>query len=182
MSPPASASVYLSLSFSLLSPPPPLFLQVTILLANSDGSAKVPLDFILRVLDTKPAFNAEEHTFELCSGNYEPCPDAGTGNHFVPRLQLLGSVVTDGFCAGNLSRATPATPFGDLGLFAFPCALNTWSGVEMQLEARAHDADSRADNRVRVASPRRLCMSVHVCMCICACACAYVRLLAVIAA
>ena len=115
-------------------------------MANGDGSAKVPLDFILRVLDTNPAFDEAHQAYALCSGDYDPCPYSG--NLYVPRLQILGSVVTNGFCSGNLSRTTPATPFGDLTIFAFPCSLNTWSGFQMQLEARAHDPDNRPGSRV----------------------------------
>jgi len=110
--------------------------QVTMTLANADGTAKVPLDFIVRVLDTA-SYSESSHAYPLCSGHYEPCHYAQ--NAFVPTLQILGSVVPNGFCSGNLSRVTPKTPIGDLTFLAFPCSINTWSGVEMKLEARGHD-------------------------------------------
>ena len=56
-----------------------------------------------------------------------------------PRLQLLGSVVPNGFCSGNVTPTTTVSPVSDLTFLAFPCSLNTWAGFEMRLEARGHD-------------------------------------------
>ena len=118
---------------------------MTMTLANADGTAKVPLDFIVRVLDTA-SYSESSHAYPLCSGDYEPCRYAG--NAFVPTLQMLGSIVPNGFCSGNMSRVTANTPVGDLTFLAFPCSINTWSGSEMKLEARGHDQAAGAVTQV----------------------------------
>ena len=46
--------------------------QVTVMLANRDGSGKVPVDVLVQVLDTAP-YDAARKTFALCSGGYSPC-------------------------------------------------------------------------------------------------------------
>jgi len=106
--------------------------QVTVMLANVDGSAQVPLDLIVRVLATT-SYDDAQHTFALNADS----PYAG--NAYVPRLQLLGSVVPNGFCSGNVTPTTTVSPVSDLTFLAFPCSLNTWAGFEMRLEARGHD-------------------------------------------
>jgi len=46
--------------------------QVTVMLANRDGSGKVPVDVLVQVLDTAP-YDAARKTYALCSGGYSPC-------------------------------------------------------------------------------------------------------------
>lgn len=67
-----------------------------------------------------------------------------------PRLQLLGSVVPNGFCSGNVTPTTAVTPVSDLTFLAFPCSLNTWAGFEMSLEARGHDIAKGQVSQVRL--------------------------------
>ena len=133
--------------------------QVTVLLANADGSAKVPVDFIVRVLSTT-YYHEGNKAYALCnivgfssgsagetgsgsgssgnsSSNHVICPgktnsdycdcaskctatdvdscncleargpsccdggEACGNNKWVPRLQILGAVVTNGFCSGQ---------------------------------------------------------------------------------
>ena len=62
--------------------------QITVLLANGDGSAKVPLDMIVRVLDTAN-FDTVRQVFPLCSGNHEPC--AYADNAYVVRKASVHS-------------------------------------------------------------------------------------------
>jgi hypothetical protein len=67
-----------------------------------------------------------------------------------PRLQLLGSVVPNGFCSGNVTPTTAVTPVSDLTFLAFPCSLNTWAGFAMSLEARGHDIAQGQVSQVRL--------------------------------
>jgi hypothetical protein len=83
-----------------------------------------------------------------------------------PRLQLLGSVVPNGFCSGNVAPTTAVTPVSDLTFLAFPCSLNTWAGFEMRLEARGHDVAQGQASQVRLRpslpfTRRARALSVH---------------------
>ena len=113
----------------------------------SGGVASIPVDFLIRVLDTlydplaSPP-NATGPAYALSQATF-------AGNTYIPILRVFGSVEASARgCSARVTRLPSGEHPMDITALAHPCALTTYTGSEVRF--RFDGLDLQDDNTTQV--------------------------------
>jgi hypothetical protein len=115
--------------------------QMTIYISYAGGAGRVPVDFIVNVVEQ--VLDAGTSAYRLCAGS-APCN--WVGNQYAPQLMVLGDVVPRGPCDALYRRPSDVTTGTDMQQFLYPCSISAYAGYEMQLTVVGDDMQPDALN------------------------------------
>lgn len=121
-----------------MSVPAPGNYQVMAMVSMPGGAGKVPVDFIVSVVDASWSTSAHRGSaYKLCTTAGVPC--AYPGNQYMPSLKVAGHIFPGSdSCRAKASSAERSPTMTDLEQYLYPCMLvaNTGYTVAFQLQGQ----------------------------------------------
>jgi hypothetical protein len=131
--------------------------QMTIYVSYEGGSGRVPVDFIVNVVEQ--VWDADKSAYKLCAGT-APCN--WVGNQFAPQLMVMGDVVSRGPCDALYRRPSDVTTGADLQQYLYPCSISAYAGYDMQLTVVGDDVQPDLTTMVRYTHTKHTFIFTHV--------------------
>ena len=119
----------------------PGFYQVTVYISRGGAVARVPVDFIVNVVDA--AWDETRGAWGLCPGGADGCEYAG--NQFMPSVRMEGDLLMSGECSALYKDQAFSAASTDIERFLYPCSIKAYAGFEVKLKAVGTDAQMTAD-------------------------------------
>jgi len=122
--------------------PNPGLYQVVVMLAMEGGHAKVPVDFIVSVLDAQWDDGEAAMAYRLCSTVSPTGTCQFPGNAFVPSLAIMAFAEPYQGCSVRAAR-DGGQGMVDIDSHLYPCSLVASTGAEVRFTLRGEDHQPR---------------------------------------
>jgi len=121
-----------------LNVPNPGLYQVVVMLAMEGGAARVPVDFMVSVLDAQWDLSDAAQAYALCTTTSPTGTCQFPGNLYVPSLRVVAFAEAYQGCSVRAAR-DGGQGMMDIETHLYPCALVTSAGAEVRFTLRGED-------------------------------------------